>query len=353
MARVVVIGATGNVGTATLDALAADERVGEVVAVARRVPDCAPPPRTRWAAADVVSDDLVPLLRGADCVVHLAWLIQPSRDRGRQWQVNVEGSSRVFRAALAAGVRSMVVASSLGVYSPGPDDPEARVDEGWPRDGVPPSAYSLQKAEVERRLDALAREAPEVRVVRMRTALVLSGGAASGIRRLFLGPLLPGSVLRPGLVPLVPDPGIRVQAVSSADVGEAYRLAATGNAGGPFNVAAEPVLDARVLARILEGRTFPVHPEIVRAGMWVSWRLRLQPTPPEWLDLGRRAPVMATERAHRELGWSPAQGADDALADLLAGLRTGKGRPTPPLHPSTGGPLRTGEVTSGVGARER
>ena len=75
---VVVIGATGNVGTSVLESLEAEPRVEEIFAVARRAPDRAYA-RTTFRAADIAASDLVPLLRGADVVIHLAWPIQPGR----------------------------------------------------------------------------------------------------------------------------------------------------------------------------------------------------------------------------------------------------------------------------------
>ena len=119
--RVVVTGATGNVGTGVLTALSADDRVEEIVGLARREPAWTPP-RTRWAQADVAEDDLLPLFAGADVVIHLAWLIQPSRDATTLERVNVGGSRRLFEAAAEAGVSRLVHASSVGVYSPGPKD---------------------------------------------------------------------------------------------------------------------------------------------------------------------------------------------------------------------------------------
>src|SRR3954469_10750261 len=65
--RVVVMGATGNVGTALLRSLAGEDAVSEMVGVARRRPAGAAP-KTTWAEADVSRDDLEPLLRDADCV---------------------------------------------------------------------------------------------------------------------------------------------------------------------------------------------------------------------------------------------------------------------------------------------
>src|SRR5688572_33091292 len=124
--RIVVVGATGNVGTALLRALADEPAVDAVLGVARRLPGLSIP-KTDWAAADIASAGLEPLFRKADVVVSLAWRIQPSRQLNELWQTNVHGSSRVFEAAAQAGVGALVYASSVGAYSPGPRD--RRVDE--------------------------------------------------------------------------------------------------------------------------------------------------------------------------------------------------------------------------------
>src|SRR4051812_19420844 len=101
--RVVVVGATGNLGTSVLASLRDEARVESVLGVARRRPVLTVP-KVEWAQADIASSDLVPLFRGADAVVHLAWLIQPSRDLDLLRRVNVDGSARVFRAVADAGV---------------------------------------------------------------------------------------------------------------------------------------------------------------------------------------------------------------------------------------------------------
>src|ERR1700754_1790687 len=114
--RVVVTGATGNVGTSVVRALSGDARVGEIVGISRRAPAISIQ-KTTWVQADVSSDPLETLFAGADAVVHLAWLIQPSRDDALLRRVNVDGSRRVFEAAVSSGVRRLVHASSVGVYS--------------------------------------------------------------------------------------------------------------------------------------------------------------------------------------------------------------------------------------------
>jgi UDP-glucose 4-epimerase len=329
--RVVVTGATGNVGTSLLRALAAEREITSILGIARRPPR-ARYPKTEFAALDVSRDDLTSRFRGADAVVHLAWLIQPSRNQGLTGRVNVDGSRRVFEAVAGAGVPALVYASSVGAYSPGPKD--AAVDESWPTEGIPTSFYSRHKAEVERVLEAFAATNPSVRVALLRPGLIFKGEAGSEIRRLFAGPLFPPQLARRGLIPAVPDlPRLRFQAVHTDDVADAYRLAVVRDVRGAFNIAAPPVLDPAGLADLLGARRVPVRAGVLRALVDATWRLRLQPTPPGWLDMALAVPIMATGRAESELRWRPRFSAGEALLELLEGIRRSAGAGTPPLRP--------------------
>jgi UDP-glucose 4-epimerase len=204
--------------------------VGSIVGVARRVPRLSFP-KTTWIRADVSTDALTPIVVGADAVVHLAWLIQPARDPGRLRRVNIAGSGRVLDATAAAGVPTLVYASSVGTYAAGPKDPP--VDERWPSTGIATSLYSTQKAEVERLLEEFERDHPEVRCVRLRPGLVFGANAASGIRRLFAGPLLPTSLLSGRWLRRIPDiPWLRVQGVLRTGHTEAARGPAVGSRAG-------------------------------------------------------------------------------------------------------------------------
>lgn len=347
--RVVVTGATGNVGTSVIEALTAASEIEEIVGLARRRPSWEPA-KTRWEDADIVSSDLASSFAGADAVIHLAWAIQPSHDLDVLERINVEGSRRVFDAIAEAGVPKLIYASSVGAYSPGPKDHE--VGEDWPTAGIESSFYSRHKAQVEGLLDRLEERVPSVKVVRMRPALIFKGEAATEIRRLFVGPLLPSFLVRAGLIPAIPRlPGLRFQAVHSADVGRAYALAAVRDVSGAFNLAAEPAIGPAELARMLDARTFPVPVAVARRLIDLSWRLRLQPTPPGWLDMALAVPLMSSQRARDELGWEPQRTSIEALEELLEGIRRGRGKSTPPLEsPGPGG--RLDELRSGVGGRQ-
>jgi len=119
-----------------------------------------------------------------------------------------------------------------------------------------------------------------------------------------------------------------------------YRLAVAGDARGAFNIAAEPVLDPPELARILGARLLPVPRGALRTVAAASWRLRLQPTPPGWVDLALGVPLLDVSRARAELGWEPRHSSGESLLELIGGIHDRAGAPTPPLDPHTPTVLR-------------
>lgn len=342
--RVGVVGATGNVGTALLASLHDEERVEQVVGIARRLPDTtsAPYDDVRWALVDIaaplpdphrdpVVDRLAEALAGMDTVVHLAWLIQPNRRRELIRRANVTGTRRVVEACRRAGVSHLVCASSVGAYS-AVDDDRPR-DESWPTAGIPSSHYAVDKAAQERVLDDAERAG--LAVARLRPALVFDAEAGAEITRLFLGPLVPSALLRPGALPALPLPtGLRLQVVHGDDLADAYRLAVVHRATGAFNVATDPVLHGTDLADVLDhGRVLPVPPAVLRPMIALGWRARAVAADPGWLDMGMSVPVMDTTRARTELGWQPVHDARSTLRELLSAMAEGQGVPSPPMRP--------------------
>jgi nucleoside-diphosphate-sugar epimerase len=334
--RIVIVGASGNVGTALLRRLRR-ESGAELVGVARRLPGPdagAPYDGVEWHSCDVgapgAAEQLAAIFAGARAVVHLAWQIQPSHDQRTLHRTNVGGSRAVVDGVLRAGVPALVYASSVGTYAPGPKDHP--ISERWPATGVPGSSYSRDKAEVEALLDGVEREHPELRVVRLRPGLIFQRDAGTEITRYFLGPLAPVRLLRYGRIPLVPaNRRLRMQAVHADDVADAYAKAVLGEARGAFNVAADPVLSPELVARHFHGWTVPVAAPVLRVAAALTWRARLQPVDAGWVELALNAPLMSSERAETELGWTPRVDALTALKELFAGMAHGEGTDGPPM----------------------
>lgn len=340
MTRIVVVGATGNVGTALLRRFR--DAGADVVGVARRQPDLRAQPydSALWHAVDVGAPDaidrLTAVFRGADAVVHLAWALQPTHDIPAQHRTDVRGTANVLAAVAAAGVPQVVVASSVGTYrGVGADGKRTPVDESWPTDGIPTATYSIHKAENERAMDVFEREHPDVVVTRLRPGLVFQRDAAAEIRGLFLGHLVPMRIvrwIRWAVLPL-PYPFV-FQAVHADDLADAYWRAIDRKAAGAFNIAAAPVLTPPRIARVfgmLGAVRVPLG--LVRGLVTLTWRLRLQPTDAGWVDIAAGVPIMRTDRAREVLGWEARHSAEDAFRDLVAGFADEHGVPaSPPLR---------------------
>jgi UDP-glucose 4-epimerase len=203
--RIVITGATGNVGSAVVRRLLADGH--DLTGVVRRPPEgdaIAHPDEVAWVSADLSTDASVSVLRdaltGADAVVHLVWGFQPSHRLDYLEEVGVGGTQRVLTAIGAADVPHLVHLSSVGAYSPKQDD--VPVTEDYPTGGVPTSPYSRHKAAAERILDTFERDHPGTTVTRMRPGIIGQERAGSSLLRYALPAVVPSAVV--GLLPVLP-----------------------------------------------------------------------------------------------------------------------------------------------------
>lgn len=327
--RIVITGASGNVGTALLLKLGASGE-HDLVGVSRREPPAAVPYSwAEWFTTDIgapaAAQTLATVFAGADAVVHLAWLIQPSRDRQVMRRTNQDGTAAVARAAVDAGVAHLVHQSSVGAYEPGPGK---TVDESWPATGIASSSYSVDKAAAE---DIVTGVEHDLVLSRIRPGLIFQDAAASEVTRYFLGPLVPSLLLRRGVLKFAPFPdALAFQVVHADDVAAAIALVLRERAAGAFNVAAPPVIDRAVFRRVFGGVGPPAPPVLLRALAAATWHARLQPTEPGWIDLAAHIPVMTTDRIEA-LGWSPTKDGADVLGSFVDAMGRGAGRPGPLL----------------------
>ena len=115
------------------------------------------------------------------------------------------------------------------------------------------------------------------------------------------------------------------------DVADAYARVLRSDLRGGLNVAAGPVLDARVAAEMFRGRPVRVPGAFLTGAAGLSWWLRLQPVDAGWVRLGLGSPLMNCDRARSELGWEPRRDAVETLRELIAGMADRADAPSPPL----------------------
>ncbi|WP_221361619.1 NAD-dependent epimerase/dehydratase family protein [Streptomyces beigongshangae] len=333
--RIVVTGATGNIGSVVVQHLRA-EGTHDLVGLARRLPEGPDSRGVDWRPADLSTDachdTLVAAFTGADAVVHLAWGFQPSHDLAYLARLGVGGTRRVLRAVTGAGVPHLVHMSSVGAYSPKRDD--RPVDESWPTGGVRTSRYSRHKSAAERLLDRHEASGAGTLVTRLRPGIVGQRAAGSALLRYGVPALVPSKAL--GLLPVLPmDRGLTIPMVHTDDVARAVVAVLHRRAGGPFNLAAGTPVTAAVLADTLGARLVHTPSAVVRAVMSATWHAHLQQVDTGWLDMGFALPVLDTARARGELDWVPAKDGPQVLAEVIEGMREAASGRTPVLRPRT------------------
>jgi nucleoside-diphosphate-sugar epimerase len=333
--RVVITGASGNVGSALIRRLQAAGGY-DILAVARRIPDYAAINGPRWVSIDLSDRDsgtpLRQVLRSADAVVHLAWAFQPSHQVGYLESVGVGGTQRVLAACSSMGIGQLVHMSSVGAYSPKRD--AMPVDENWPVNGVPSSSYSRHKAAAERLLDSFEKTTDGTAVARLRPGIIGQRSAGSALLRYALPTLLPAKAVE--AVPVLPLPaGLTIPMVHADDVAGAVVRVLQQRAVGPFNLAAPTPVSAAMMAQALDARWVETPARLVRAVMLAGWQARLQPVAPGWLDLGCAAPALDSSRAKLELGWMPSMDAMSVLRETVQGMGHAAAGSTPVLRRRT------------------
>lgn len=347
--RIVITGASGNVGTALLRALPAEH---DVVGVVRRPPSAhGVYQRVDWRSLDLTDQDAIPKLRNvfdeADVVVHLAWGFQPTHDVDYLNRLGVGGTSAVLQAAHSSGVGQLIHMSSVGTYAGGRYG--QRVDESWPTTGIDSSPYSRDKSAAEAILDEYEERlgSAAIPIARMRPGFIVQRAAASGLMRYGLPGYVPMQLV-PWLPVLPLDRNLCIPLIHADDVAAAIVLAVERRATGPFNLAGEPPMGRDDVAAVLGARAVHVPSGVLGALVDLTWRTRLQHIDRGWLDLAFSVPLLDCSRARTELGWAPKWTAKEALADLLEGVAHSAHTTSPPLRRRSVVDLLRRDLTDGL-----
>jgi UDP-glucose 4-epimerase len=327
--KVAVTGPTGEIGKAVVGALERASQVAEVLGMARRPFD---PAERGWKKVSYRRGDVLDrgavaeLVEDADVVVHLAFMIMGGAKESRR--VNLDGSRNVFEAAVAAGAKRIVYASSVAAYGFHSDNPRP-LTEDVPARGTASHYYSAQKAEVEGMLaDALYGSATAAYV--FRPCIVAGPDAPLLIDSLpytQISERLPGPVLSlldglPILRPVLPDPGVPFQLVHHDDVASAMRAAVVGRGTpGIYNLAGGGELTIKQLAVELGWYSIPVPELAVDAVAETIGRLGFLPAQAQWIAAFREPVIMSTQKARRELRWRPRHNALETLRETITATR--------------------------------
>jgi UDP-glucose 4-epimerase len=260
--RILVTGVSGSWGGLVARRLLAESGV-HVLGIDRRAPQ-QPLAGLDFLQADVRNPLLGELMAAerVDTVVHLAFRTCQWR-READFHSNVLGTMQLVGSCAEAGVRHIVLRSTMAVYGALPGHP-MYLPEDWPLTPQAVYAYVRDAVEIEQFVHEFAAEYPEMAIAILRFAHVLGPETVSPLARLLN---LPAAPVLLGFDPLL-------QVVDAVDAVEALARAALGNVRGPVNIAAPGALPLTAIVGMVGCPPLPV------MHWWAYWSCALAASVP-------------------------------------------------------------------------
>jgi UDP-glucose 4-epimerase len=309
--RYLITGGSGYIGSRMIEQLAAREGTERILNVDVR-PSPVRAPRTEFAKGDVrdfaATRDLLERER-PDALVHLAFLLNPIHDEARMYDIDVNGTQAVLRAAAETGIRHVLVTSSATAYGAFPDNP-ALITEDWPVRGQPDFSYVRHKAEIDRMCQLWALEHPDLGMTIVRPCVVLGPTADNYIVR---------GWTHAAFMPILDGVEQEFQLVHEDDVGTALVALLDAKAEGPFNLAADGTLSLRESAEMIGLRTRTVSLRALKRINRVAWGLHLPrvEAPAGVLDFYRYPWLVSNEKLKAETDWRPSATTREVFVEAM------------------------------------
>jgi UDP-glucose 4-epimerase len=295
--RYLITGGAGYIGSRLVDLLSRREDTEQIV-----ICDLAPPaayrPKTQFERVDVRDREAVRRAlqsSGADALIHLAFILNPSHDEQLMYDVDVNGAHNVLEAAAGAGTSQVLVASSSTAYGAFPDNP-VPLTEDDPVRGVPGFPYARHKTESDRLCQLWAAAHPDRVMTIVRPCIVFGPSVDNYIVRLWTK------------VPFTADAGqldTPIQFVHEDDVVEAVSALLLGRHAGAFNVAGDGLMTLRECSEIIGSSIKKMPLRAYRGLARAMWAARLSEAPPGQIEFALHPWVVSNDKLKRTTGWSP------------------------------------------------
>ena len=245
-------------------------------------------------------------------VVHLASVLQASKDRQCNFDIDVGGTRNVLQACLETGVDHLTVTSSGAAYGYHADNPDW-ISEDDPLRGNETFAYADHKRRIEEILARYRKLHPELKQLVLRPGTVLGKDTRNQITALFTARRI--LVLKGHDSPFV--------FIWDEDVVEILGKGIREDITGVYNLAGDGALDMREIARRLGKPTLTLPVGLVRFGLRIAKWLG-KPTGPEQIDFLRYRPVLSNRRLKETFGYTPQKTSAETFDFFAAQLEKGK-----------------------------
>jgi UDP-glucose 4-epimerase len=323
--RYAITGGSGYIGTRLTEILAPREQTERIVNLDVR-PPAASREKTEFVEGDVRDFAATKALldrERPDALVHLAFLLNPIHDEARMYDIDVNGTEAVLRAASEAGVGQVLVTSSATAYGAFPDNP-VPITEDWPVRGAPDFSYARHKTEADRLCQLWAADHPERVMTIVRPCIVFGPNVDNYISRTWKNA---------SFMPIIDGVDQEFQLVHEDDVVSALIGLLDAKATGAFNLAGDGTMTWRESAELIGTKTREMKMRTLKRIYGLAWRLhapRIE-APEGNADFIRYPWIVSTEKLRAEIGWAPTKDTREVFLETMRakGLLKGAGGPAP------------------------
>ena len=325
--RYLITGGSGYIGSRLTEILAARDDVERVVDLDVR-PPVRPQPKTTFVRGDVRDAGSIRELlerERPDALVHLAFVLNPIRDEARMYDIDVNGTAAVLRAAAEAGTEQVLVTSSATAYGAFGDNPKP-IAEDWPVRGQPDFSYARHKAEADRACQLWALENPDRVMTIVRPCIVFGPNVDNYISRTWENS---------AFLPILDGVDEEFQLVHEDDLVSALIGLLDARAGGAFNVAGDGTMTWGESAEMVGLRTRVMSMKATRRLYAAAWALHAPrvESPPGNLNFIRYPWVVSNEKLKSEIGWQPTATTREVFVETMYAKGMVATPPTPTQAP--------------------
>ena len=261
--------------------------------------------KVKFFKKDIRSPKLADILRGADTVFHMAFIVGEIRDKKATEDININGTKNVFDACVAAGVRKVVYTSSATVYGANIHNPLG-ITEDRPLFKHKDSYYNAGKVDIEHMAADYAKKYPDIIFSVIRAALLFGPKIDNMFSKLFAMKL---SALTPGVS--------YNQYIHEDDLGEALHMAYMKDLPGAYNVGADDAISTRFAFKKAGVLILTLPAFLLRWLATIGFFLRIFPAGGGWVTLSRYTIFMNCEKFKFVTGWQPKWNSEATFNDFL------------------------------------
>ncbi len=308
MHRIAITGSSGYYGRKLIEQVRRESPGASILGI-----DVVPPPAAapnEFVKLDIRNPDVRTTIAKfqPDTIVHLAFVVNPTRNNQQMHDINVGGALNVFEAVRTLRPQRFLMASSATAYGAWPDNPTP-MHETWRLKARENFQYSADKTRLEKAVQDLAVELPDVAVSWTRPAIIGGAGADNYLSRFVLN--MPILVMPDGV-------DVSLQFVHEDDCAAATWEILRQNARGPFNVSPDDWQSLSKVGALTNRRTIKLPFWTLKFATTIWWNLRLPmfDFPPSLHDFIRYPWVIAPTRLTKELGFQFRYSSEQTLMEM-------------------------------------